>query len=372
MTFALAVWAVIASATPPINQIMGPVEEVVVYGEPFARWDDTRWLVQVEAGSPWDASWQAFQNSEFRVRRYQVHMAIHCNIEHNLAPQAREVSCGIDDIAFFPELLSVENKEQADRVLADWTGWLSGAEFQLQVTADGRVTDIGLEGVRTDDRRSRAAVETVRSTLAGGLSGFHIHDAMNQLSRGRQWADHTQAPWQIPSHGAHPVSGEIVHRADAYQGWIVVQSVGKATMTVTPDLRLDARGPGPEGSSAPPLSGPLKVQMSPNPMVDPLARVSFPPPALNIPMELAMQGEGRQRGSEMYFQATLDGVALFDPESGVMKERVTRMFAVSTASSSLQATAHTIVRLRQLEDEETVQLPPNGIIEDGQWPTVWY
>ena len=78
-----------------------------------------------------------------------------------------------------------------------------------------------------------------------------------------------------------------------------------------------------------------------------------------------MQGDGRPAASEMHFDATLDGVALFDPKTGVMRERVTRMFAVSTASSALQATAHTIVRIRQLGDEEGVNLPRHGTVQDG-------
>ena len=311
-----------------------PSDEMIVYGEPFARWDDTRWLVQVEIGTPWVTTWHAFHNHELRVRRYQVHFVMHCDIQHTLAVNAREVICGVEEVAFRPGLLSVEIEAKARAVTSDWAARTHDASFQLQVTKDGRVTDIGIDGIETTDRRSRSVVETMRSALAGGLSGFHLVGDPSQLVRGFIWTDETQAPWQIPTQAAHPVSAELVHRADPYQGWIVVQSKGNAAITITPDIRLDARVA----------------------------------PSLDSGVDLA----ARSADSEMTFQATLDGVALFDPENGIMKERVTRMFATATASSAMQTTAHTIVRIRQLDDEEVVVLPHSGPVMGEAFPEDWF
>ena len=58
-------------------------EEVIVYGDDFARWDDTRWLVQAEFVFPMGLTLSKNQNEGFLTFALQLRGILACQKDHS-------------------------------------------------------------------------------------------------------------------------------------------------------------------------------------------------------------------------------------------------------------------------------------------------
>ena len=73
-------------------------DEITVYGDLFARWDDTRWLVETELALPLPFTLAKDQNLEIRATAMQIRAVIRCNKTHQLRKKRWEVDCVLEDI----------------------------------------------------------------------------------------------------------------------------------------------------------------------------------------------------------------------------------------------------------------------------------
>lgn len=214
-------------------------EEIVVWGDLFARWDDTRWLIRTELGMPFELVFTADMNKELQVREFQVNTIIHCSKDWKLSGKKYEVACAVEDIAI-QAAVSERNVSEADiergkLILDEIDQKLSGAVLQLQVADDGRVTDFDLEGLTTHNRRQNTMQETLRQVLSRVVVGFHMKmQKFNQLHEGK-WYEFNSTLMSIPLPPSVPGSqgsSMLVHQLDNYKGHVLVQSVGKGTTEV--------------------------------------------------------------------------------------------------------------------------------------------
>jgi hypothetical protein len=100
-------------------------EEITIYGDSFARWDDTRWLVKTEVGLPFTVELGSMSedqlNVQFRTRLFQVRAVLHCNKAYKLSKVDYEVDCVIEDVAMNAVRYDPSAQEQAiiDRANAE-------------------------------------------------------------------------------------------------------------------------------------------------------------------------------------------------------------------------------------------------------------
>ena len=89
-------WSLLAA---PVLAQDDVAEEIVVWGDLFARWDDTRWLVKTEVGMPFELVFAADMNKELQVREFQVAAVLHCSKDWKLSGKKYEVGCALEDVA---------------------------------------------------------------------------------------------------------------------------------------------------------------------------------------------------------------------------------------------------------------------------------
>lgn len=217
------------------------VEEVVVWGDLFARWDDTRWIITNEILAPFPFVLRRDENSEFFSQQMVVRTVVGCNKDWKLGGHRYEVSCEIEDFgiqaAIAEDRVSDEDIARAQSVLDEIDAKLSGAKIQLQVADDGRVLNLSLEGVEGDNSRERAIEETLRQILSRLVVGFNLKlRKFNQLNEGK-WHEYNSTLMSLPRPpeigGGQAGSSLVVHYLNKYQGHLVVQSIGKGLDQVT-------------------------------------------------------------------------------------------------------------------------------------------
>ncbi|MCB9681922.1 MAG: hypothetical protein H6733_10660 [Alphaproteobacteria bacterium] len=271
-------------------------EEVIVYGDPFARWDGTRWFVQTQIGMPLPYTFYAELNHEFDAIALDLRMVMGCEKTWRQGKKRYEVDCHIEDIAL--QGAGYHTVEAyGDEILTALQAKLAGADLQLIVADDGRIVDVGLEGLETGRDRERAIKEQARMILVRAISGFHMKlPPHNQIRKG-QWVEYDSTLFELPvtTNGGldrpgstasssrtntvfNTMSGSyIIHQLDRYKGHLVVQSLGEGTILV--------------GDS--------------------------------------------DTSDESYFKLKLDGVAIYDEGSGIMSERVWTLRGRTSAGSAL-------------------------------------
>lgn len=218
---------------PSVARADDEVEEIVVWGDLFARWDDTRWFVSAELGLPIPLLFARDENIAFETRELAMAMVYACSKEWKLTKRRFEVTCTVEDFGVRAAVdeweVTERDVERAQRVLDEIDAKLTGAALSLQVADDGRVTNIGLDGVPKDNRRESAIHESLRLLLTRAFVGFHLKmQKYNQLDQ-RQWLEHNSTIMNLPGSLG---SNRIVHSLDRYGGHVVVQSVGFGMTTV--------------------------------------------------------------------------------------------------------------------------------------------
>lgn len=316
-----------ASTPRPAEAVVDPAdadEEVIVYGDRFARWDGTRWYVATQIGFPVPFPLYAELNYEFSAMAVQVELVMGCEKTWRRGKKRYEVQCTFEDIAFrgVPFLRSNPHIED---ILQGWDDDLQGSAFQLYVSDDGRVMNVDVEGLIGDDdlqgRRQNIRAEQMRQVLYRAIAGFHMKLPKNNVLREGQWVEYDSQLFFLPGMTNSLGGTIVVNQLDKYKGHMVVQSVGEATIGQTND------------------------------------------------------DDDEQ---DNFFKVELNGVSIYAEDTGIMTERVWSIRGFATAGSQLaDGWAGTRYfnsgRIRMLDEDEQVELGPTspmsppGTLAD-KWP----
>jgi hypothetical protein len=207
-------------------------EDFTVWGDLFARWDHTRWFVSADFLLPDFIELRRDENLSFDTREFVITMVYGCTKFAELSKQRMEVECKVEDFGMRANIddweISQNKIEKAQVILDEIDAKLTGAAMSLQVADDGRVMDIGLDGVPQDNRRVSDIQETLRQLLMRTIVGFHLRmQKYNQLDEGK-WLEYNSTIMNMPGTTG---SNEIVHQLNRYRGHVIVQSVGKGLTT---------------------------------------------------------------------------------------------------------------------------------------------
>src|SRR5262249_46085245 len=74
-----------------------PAEEVIVWGDRFARWKH-RWYVETDELFAEPFYLMALANRQIDLRGVQIRVVLDCDVDFVLTRASREVSCKIEDI----------------------------------------------------------------------------------------------------------------------------------------------------------------------------------------------------------------------------------------------------------------------------------
>ncbi len=341
-----------------------PAEEVIVYGDDFARWDHTRWLLQSELILPLGMDLASDVNKSFTTYGFQVRAIVACEKDVKLSKRKWEVSCAIEDVGL--RVTSQDrwrrerDREIVQSVLDDLDARMTGARVQMQVDEEGGITNFDIEGMDSDNLRERKIQETTRQLMSRVMSGFHLR-IPDHAQRNGTWAEYHSELFDLPSLTSSRGSSLMVHGVAPYEGGKlrIVQTRGEGLTVVAlpigggdpfspppPEVEGGGSSGGPAGIGAASMSAP--------------AMVSGGGPSGKVMSE----GES---GMDASFAMVVQGVAVFETATGIMTERVWTCFGTPTAGSARNVGAYRNVgRIRLLGETER---PDVGGTVQVAWPT---
>ncbi len=288
----LTLWVPLA---PAQDLEVDPTQEIVVWGDRFARWNDTRWFIETDIVQAWPTLLTRDENHEFQTQEVRIKAIFACEKEHVLSRRRQEVACTIEDIGILANVADRRPSESrirsAQLVLDEVDAKLTGAAAQLRVSDDGQVKGIDLEGIPTRNRRQNRMQQTLTQLVSRLIVGYDLEmQEGNQLHEG-VWTEYNSALLYIETQSVG--SNYVKHYLNKVRNHIMVQSIGKGVSTVAPG------------------------------------------------------------GTELRFDVHLDGVSLFDPDEGFLVERVWAIAGKSTPTGSfntLEYAHHGQVRMLGTRD----------------------
>jgi hypothetical protein len=176
-------------------------EEITVYGDRYARWDDTRWLVRSEGIFPGDV---------LPVESWTLELELHCQKGEAQLWDGLEVGCTVERAPLHPEL--------------------EGITVQLQVSPEGTVPNLDLEGIVSRNQPERQRQEALRQLLSLAMAGFSLR--LPDPPRG-SWIEYHSALMDLPSPTASRGSSRIVHQITQSSGDYLVTSEGHGTTALS-------------------------------------------------------------------------------------------------------------------------------------------
>jgi hypothetical protein len=171
--------------------------EVVVTADPFARWDDTRWRIDMQMGLPYPVVLYAEFNHELQVVAVDLRAVIACDLGPRLNRKLQEVSCFVEDAALSAAPWLRRLPPHAQEVLDETVDRLIGQGFTMQVTADGRVMNLGLVDEPQSNRRVNILYENLRQLLKRTMVGFHLRSPEKYVV-GREWVERNSELFNLP------------------------------------------------------------------------------------------------------------------------------------------------------------------------------
>lgn len=172
-----------------------PIIEII--SKPLARWDDTRWRVDMQLGVPYPVVLYAPTNEELQVVAMDVRLVFHCNLDGEVVRGRGEATCEVEDAAISAAPWNAR-VPQADTVLQDTDRLLSSLRFQLQVDGTGRVLNVGLLGEPQTNERINTIYENLRQIITRAVIGFHIQ-APETYTVGRDLYERNTRLMTLPS-----------------------------------------------------------------------------------------------------------------------------------------------------------------------------
>lgn len=206
-------------------------ERIVVWADPFKRWDDTRWSVQTDLVMVDDAPLHVDGETSLDARHVVIDAVIHCQRDYTLGPNRIEASCRIEDLGLQVQVRAGDPAAREDETLQAIDDWITGTELQIQSTARGSVANIDLENVLATHRKERQTLESTRDILARILAPFHLKWPAGGPQAGAMWVEYGSALFDLPSGVGTAGMSEVKHRIDSLDGRWVVQSQGEAMST---------------------------------------------------------------------------------------------------------------------------------------------
>lgn len=351
-------------------------EEIIIYADDFARWENTRWLVTTELLLPLGTPFGAEKNESFVSYAFQVRAVVACDKEGKLSKNKMEVACKIEDIGMlvttYRRWRREKDRELADRVLAEIDAKLTGAAVQMQVDKKGGVTNFDLEEVSADNLRERQIQEALRQIMSRVMAGFHLR-IPDHAQRSGQWIEYGSELMDMPSLTSSRGSTTLVHEVSKYGENQLVQTSGQGSISVfmpTPasDNPFDISSLDP---NTPTVSGPAGGGLG-------AASLGGTAEAAEAAAEALLAQGGTESQFEITYEMTATGVALFERSTGIMTERVWACHGVPTASSGVISGApfRNVGRIGILAPDErpdvgpTKQVAPPGRVVEGLDPWV--
>jgi hypothetical protein len=276
------------------------------------------------------------------------------------------VSCTIEDIGMLVTTLRHWRREKdrllVQEVLEQFDAKLTGARIQMQVDANGGLTNFDVEGIAASNERERSIQETVRQIISRVMAGFHLR-IPDHAQRGGQFVEYKSELMDLPSLTSSRGSSTMVHLVTPdrpQKGLQLVQTVGEGVASVS----IPTSAPDPFKQSLLSDDGTAGVTEA---SLGSAGGSNVAPPEDDP--EVMGSTDATESGVDATYMLKATGVALFDKDNGIMTERVWSCHGFPTASSAGGTTTPPYRNVGRIQLLGSADKPDVGPTRQVAWPT---
>lgn len=353
-----------------------PSEEITVYADAFARWDETRWLVETELMVPFPTWFTGDENHTFRSHAYQIRAIVACDKDARLSRKSWEILCEVEDIGLIASTVGrwrgAAERAHIQQILDQIDAKLTGAQIQLQVDQQGALRNVDIEGLASDNLRERRAQEFLRLVMSRLMAGFHLRFSPRS-EPGDPWLERNSLLLQLPSTTGVRGSTRLSHSWVEHEETSLIHSTGQGTIAAfIPYIhRPGSPREGTQATGQQPTSG----GEAPTGDFSPVAPLGFAPPSEFSQSETEMIAPSPGFGEviefrdaevidlEAVYALQSQGVAIYDRKLSFVTERMWRIDGQPTSSSAggvNTAPYHHRGTLRLLGEQERPDVGPSA------------
>ncbi|MBT3221172.1 MAG: hypothetical protein HN348_18985 [Proteobacteria bacterium] len=265
-----------------------------------------RYYIETETQLPLFMWFVADRNKQARVAAFQVRTVLDCVATDPMGKKGWYLDCLVDDVGLRAASLQGDTG-LLPPILEEMDAKLTGATIKIRLKNDGRVVQMEMADQDQLNRRVSQMNENLRLVMARVVAGFDLQLPPKGVARDGAWAQYQNMLLQAPSTQGRTGASEVVHGISKAEG---------------SKVSLASSGRGMISSGEETASGPLNM-----------------------------------------YDTRYEGVALFDVESGMLKERIWTVIGEPTASSQIATGAAGIL----YGQRGVLQyLAPNEMVEVGE------
>lgn len=196
------------------------------------RWDagrHHRFYVDTEVQLPVFMWFITDYNQQARVVAFQVRTVLDCSASGRDRPHAHEVRCRVDDISLRASALAGD-VGLLTPILDEMDEKLSGATLELVFHDDGRLLNVGLDGLAQRNRRSNAMRENMRLMMGRVAAGLDVRLPRGPVADGDVWTHRSGWQLQLPSSQGTRGFTRLTHQATPSDDGVLIRTSGGGTI----------------------------------------------------------------------------------------------------------------------------------------------
>lgn len=159
-------------------------------------------------------------NKNLRLAELQTTVVVRCSPSY-LAKKRFGLTCGFDDLQFRGAPPTADAQSGLVGILDEWEASLSEVTVELDMTWDGYLKGVQLDGYDSRMNRFRQIEEHLRLILARSFAGLEVGLPKKGDDKGQTWMQKESAVLQLPSNVGSFGTGRIATRVTSTEGSIV-------------------------------------------------------------------------------------------------------------------------------------------------------
>lgn len=199
-------------------------EEVVVYADPLAPWDDTRWLVKLETMSTEERLSIQGENGQVGSWLWQTRAVLHCEVLER-RKQGGLVACSPERVALAvvttDQWQRKSDREVVDQVVDDVRKTMLQGQVRLRVRDHGAAHVLHNPAQLGDTSIGTHLLQRV-------FDGFQLDLPEEGFRDGVQWVSDDEPLLRLRAGLESFGAEEVVHTGSAYRGTQLIQTLGRA------------------------------------------------------------------------------------------------------------------------------------------------
>lgn len=186
----------------------------------------------IQAGTPV----QLLASNNINARVVMIGAAFDLDCSGEMGTRDWKMLCELDNVGLQAAAFTPDKQDEVDTIMAEYMAFMEDAQVQVEMTTDGRIRMVDIEGIDKRDERMRYVHEYIRLIVRRGFAPMDIQlPRKNTAEVGDKWKRKTGSTTfemfsRFGTAGGSLIKYEV---ADAAGGRVVVNHTGRGNIGVS-------------------------------------------------------------------------------------------------------------------------------------------